>query len=144
MTWLICNCGIQHDYLDYIGESEEVNEEIFDRVVECIIKGQCPHVDEVDSKYVDEARLSALHVMAAAGTSDTLEKLKAFPWKYKLGPSRPFEFYERPPNGRLERYRLLKPDGGGLLYLTLFEIAVLKNRQKVPVFGTTYVNLPIL
>ena len=114
--------------------------------MDCIDKGQCPHVSNADAKYVTEARLSALHVIAASGTSETLGKHRKFR-RYRLGGYlRTFAVFNgRQPIGRLEQCRSLKPDGESLLSLTPFDIAVLKNRHNVSIFGRNfYVNLPIL
>ena len=147
-SYCMCDCGIHHEYLDYIDESGEIIEDIFKDVVACIDKGQCPHVDGVNSDFVTESRLSALHILAASGTSGCIEKRRKFQ-EYTLGgylhTFKVVRKYSRPTIGRLDQCRSMKRNGGTLLSLTPLDIIVLKNRKHVPVFGRTFnVNLPIL
>ena len=146
-SYCICQCGIQHEYLEYIDDAGKIDENIFNHVVACIDKGQCPHVINADSTFVTEARLSPLHVIAASGTSACLKR------RCDIINCRLDDYLDTfsvlldyiYPTGRRDQCRSLKPDGGNLLCLTPFDITVLKNRTNVPALGSHfYVNLPIL
>ena len=133
-SYCICQCGIQHENLEYIDDAGKIDENIFNHVVTCIDKGQCPHVINADSTYVTEARLSPLHVIAASGTSACLKR------RCDLDTFSVFCDYIY-PTGRRDQCRSLKPDGGNRLCLTPFDITVLKNRTNVPALGSHfYVN----
>ena len=45
-----------------------INEDIYDNILECILKGRCPHVVEVPSEYLRYTSVQALHIAAAADT----------------------------------------------------------------------------
>ena len=146
-SYCICDCGIHHEYLDYIDDSGDIDEGIFNRVVACIDKGQCPHVSNVDSKFVTNAQLSPLHVIAASGSSTCVENKRKFQNFTLGGYMRTFAAFNGRLQsiGRLDRCRSLKHCEGCILFLTPFDITVLKNRKHVPVFGRRfYVDLPIL
>ena len=152
-SYCTCQCGIQHEYLEYIADSGEINEDIFNHIVACIDKGQFPHVNNVDSKFVAEARLTPLHVIAAAGTSASPDKrikiINCTHCDYSdsehITSKDFFDIFHCLQIRRRYRWRLHMRAGGSLLCLTPFNIAVLKNRTNVPVLGSDFdVDNPIL
>ena len=67
-----CTCGFEHEYLDYISESGEINEVLYEKIVQSIIDGKCPHVEQVPQEYVQETGIFPLHVAAALGTTEAI------------------------------------------------------------------------
>ena len=72
-AYCICTCDYELEYLDFISESGQMNEEIYDRVVQCILNGSCPHATIVPQEYVQEASISPLHIVAAVGPTKVLD-----------------------------------------------------------------------
>lgn len=71
-SYCICSCGFEHEYLDYISESGDIDEEVYQKVVQSIIDGKCPHVDQVPKEYVRETKIFGIHIAAAVGTENAL------------------------------------------------------------------------
>ena len=65
-SYCLCNCGIDHEYVEYvISGTREIRENVFEKVVDCITKGECQHVANAPKEYVRETRVHALHIIAA-------------------------------------------------------------------------------
>lgn len=72
LRYCYCLCGIEHEWFEYLTDSGEIDEEIYDRVIQSIVDGKCPHVDEVPVEYLGKAEVYAVHVATAAGTLEAL------------------------------------------------------------------------
>ena len=55
-----------------ISESGEINEVLYEKIVQSIIDGKCPHVEQVPKEYIQETGIYALHVAAALGTTEAI------------------------------------------------------------------------
>ena len=104
-VYCCCTCAFEHEYLDYISDSGEINEEIYEKIVQCIIDGKCPHVEQVHQTHVQETGIYALHIAAALGTAAVLNTANGHRY-----------FYSR--NDALT---------GRLFKLTPYTVALLKN-----------------
>ena len=40
-------CGYEHEYISYFSNSGVIDEEIYDRILQNIVAGKCPHVDAI-------------------------------------------------------------------------------------------------
>lgn len=100
-SYCICACGFEHEYLDYISESGDIDEEVYKKVEHSILNGKCPHVDQVPKEYVRETKIFGIHIAAAVGTE------KAFT----------DSLYQLP-----DRY-------GNLFYLDTYMIAMMKRHR---------------
>ena len=69
-----CACAFEHEFMDYISQSGEINEVMYERVVDNIVKGKCPHVDEVPAEYVRETGVYGIHIAAVVGTETAIKK----------------------------------------------------------------------
>ena len=67
-AYCACVCCYEHEYLDYISDQGEIDEEKYNRVLQCIVDGECPHVNQVPEEYVEETSISTLHLAEAVGT----------------------------------------------------------------------------
>ena len=75
-SYFCCACGFEHEYIDYISESGVINEDMYQNILQCILDGKCPHVDNAPSDtYFREAKVYALHVAAAVGTISALKDI---------------------------------------------------------------------
>ena len=72
-SYCCCTCAFEHEYLDYITDSGEIDEEMYKRVAQCILVGKCPHVDEAPKDYIVESGICGVHVAAAVGTEEVLD-----------------------------------------------------------------------
>ena len=74
-AYCCCGCGFQHEFIDYLSETGDLDEEIYERVVQSIENGYCPHVSQVPKEYVTETSVLGFHLAAAAGTEDVVKQL---------------------------------------------------------------------
>lgn len=68
VTYCCCTCGFEHEYLDYIQDDGKINEEIYERVLQSIISGKCPHVKDATQDCLNEAGIYGIHIALAVGT----------------------------------------------------------------------------
>ena len=71
-SYCCCSCGFEHEYFDYISESGDINEDIYEKIVTSIIDGKCPHVDGVPEKYIMTSSVHGVHIAAAVGTEEAM------------------------------------------------------------------------
>ena len=69
-----CNCGIALERMEFIDDSGNIIDDVFERMVDCIANGECPHVKGMPKKYIAKAKLYALHVVAAVGCIEESER----------------------------------------------------------------------
>ena len=55
-------------------ESGEINEDIYQSVLQCIIHGGCPHVEQVPEEYASRSVTSGMIIAAAASTTNALKQ----------------------------------------------------------------------
>ena len=71
-AYCFCICGFKHEYFDYISESMKINEKVYEKVLQCILAGNCPHVGEVPEYYIRESSVNGLHIAAVVETNKAL------------------------------------------------------------------------
>lgn len=82
-TYCCCPCGFEHEYLDYISEGGQINEEIYEKTVQSIMDGKCPHVDEVNEEHIKETGIFGINIAVALRTDSVLSKDDVFiPTRY--------------------------------------------------------------
>ena len=67
-----CTCAVEHEYLDYISESGEIDEDIYKKIENCILEGKCRHVDRMPQEYIQETGIYGIHIAVARGTKEAL------------------------------------------------------------------------
>ena len=77
-SYCICKCSFELEYLEFISTGGKINKEMYERMMECIINGKCPHVDQVPLEYVKVACISALQVAVALGTKEAIIKYRRY------------------------------------------------------------------
>ena len=70
-SYICCPCGFEHEFLDYIEDSGDLNEDIYEKIIQSIIDGKCPHTGSVSKECVRETGLTALLISAGVGTEPT-------------------------------------------------------------------------
>ena len=92
-SYCCCGCGFENEYFDYISKTGEINERMYNKIVNSILKGACPHVGTVDDKYTRESSIYAIHIAAAVGTEGAIKDYlnnfrEVFGGLFKLTPYR--------------------------------------------------------
>ena len=67
IDYCCCPCSYEHEFLDYITENGDIDEAIYNRVLDNLLNGKCPHVAEVPAECVTETGINPIHIAAAVG-----------------------------------------------------------------------------
>ena len=66
-TYCCCGCAQVHEYLEYISDTGEVDENVYENIVQSLAKGRCPHADMVSDYQLRPTSVTAMHIAAAVG-----------------------------------------------------------------------------
>ena len=80
-----CPCAFQHEYMGYLSDSGEVDETMFEDVLNNIVRGKCVHIDEVDEMYIRQTGIYAIHIAAATGTIDAIRQSANMGFHFRRG-----------------------------------------------------------
>ena len=72
--YCMCACAYELEFLDFISDKGQIDEEMYERVVQNLIKGKCPHVDSARNEFVRGTCVYAKHIAMAVGTLDALDE----------------------------------------------------------------------
>lgn len=72
-SYCCCTCSFEHEHVDYVSENGDINEEMYQKVLNCILDGKCPHVQDAECKHVRETKIYAIQIAAAVGTVRAVE-----------------------------------------------------------------------
>ena len=101
-SYCFCMCGYENEYFEYISDTTgEIDHTIFERTVQNIADGKCPHADKVPSKYLATSKVWVDNIVAAMPNELRKEPLECYNNMY-----------------------------GGIFRLKPFVIAVLKNNHR--------------
>ena len=67
-TYCCCSCAHYHEYLEYISDTGEVDENVYENIVKSLANGKCPHADMVPEYQLVPTSITAMHIAAAVGT----------------------------------------------------------------------------
>ena len=68
-SYSCCSCAFENEFVDYIGEKGELNEDIYSKIVKSIEEGKCPHINErIPQEWKRDTCVSGLQVAIAAGS----------------------------------------------------------------------------
>ena len=70
-----CPCAFDHEWLAYISDEGQIDEELYKKVEANLLAGKCSHVDDVISEYVRETTVYGIHIAAAAGTEKAIKRV---------------------------------------------------------------------
>ena len=73
-SYCYCPCSYEHEFANYINENGEIDEEKFRRVLQCVVDGQCPHVDQVSAEFVQDSTTNGMTIAAVVGMVDALQQ----------------------------------------------------------------------
>lgn len=71
-SYCCCECPFQNEFLTYISKDGVVNEEVYNKMIQSIKEGKCPHVDDVDKKFVKESIIYGVNIAAAVDNYDEI------------------------------------------------------------------------
>ena len=86
-----CICSYEHEFIDYIAEDGTIDEEMYNKVLENILNGACPHVTSAPPEFVTETSVYGIHVASVAGPLRAVKKY-CHNYLYKRG-----KVFERDP-----------------------------------------------
>ena len=72
-SYCCCPCGVEHELFEYIHTKAKMNEEILERIVSNVTRGQCQHVSSVPEEYIQEAGIYAIHIACVVGTCKAVQ-----------------------------------------------------------------------
>ena len=80
-TYCCCSCAHNHEYLEYISDTGEVDENVYENIVKSLANGKCPHADMVPEYQLVPTSITAMHIAAAVGTERAVRENidKCFP-----------------------------------------------------------------
>ena len=86
-SYCFCQCGLENECIGYIADNGTIVEHVFEKIVQSMIDGKCPHVtSNVPKEWIQETRVTAAHIAVAAGTKLENEKdLRDVYLSYKKG-----------------------------------------------------------
>ena len=67
-TYRCCSCAQNHEYLEYISDTGEKDENVYENIVKSLANGKCPHAETVPKYQLVPTSVTALHIAAAVGT----------------------------------------------------------------------------
>ena len=73
-TYRCCSCAHDHEYLEYILDTGEVNEKLYDKIVKSLAIGKCHHADAVSKDQLVSTSITGLHIAAAVGTERAVKE----------------------------------------------------------------------
>ena len=112
-----CRCAFEHEYLLHISNMGEINEDIYERTVQNIINGECPHVKNASPTFVTETSVHAIHVAAARGNKDAVK------WHLENGDFDGLDAYWNNADN------LATVSNTGVFQLLPYDITALKDRS---------------
>ena len=77
-SYCCCPCAYQHEYFAYLSDKDEtdlhdereIDKAVFERIVWNIANWRCPHVDEVEPRYVTTSTVYIQHILAVSGSME--------------------------------------------------------------------------
>ena len=73
-TYCCCGCAQVHEYLEYISDTGEVDENVYENIVKSLANGKCPHADMVPEYQLVPTSITAMHIAAAVGTERAVKE----------------------------------------------------------------------
>ena len=73
-TYCCCSCAHNHEYLEYISDTGEVDENVYENIVKSLANGKCPHADMVPEYQLVPTSITAMHIAAAVGTERAVKE----------------------------------------------------------------------
>ena len=73
-TYCCCSCAHNHEYLEYISDTGEVDENVYENIVKSLANGKCPHADTVPEYQLVPTSITAMHIAAAVGTERAVKE----------------------------------------------------------------------
>ena len=72
LTYCWCPCAYEHENFNYISETGDINQQMFEKIAESVKTGTCPHVDMASEECVTFTNVGGIHVVAAVGSEERI------------------------------------------------------------------------
>ena len=73
-SYRCCPCTYELEYMDFISDVGEVNETMFEKILQSIIDKQCPHVDSATDDQVNFTTIRGIHIAAALESDEVIQR----------------------------------------------------------------------
>ena len=73
-SYRCCPCSYEYEYLDFLSDTGEINETMFDNLLQSVTDGVCPHVDDTSKDHVKDTTIHGIHIAAALGTKEVFQR----------------------------------------------------------------------
>ena len=73
-SYRCCSCSYEFEYLDFLSDTGEIKETMFENVLQSVTDGVCPHVDGTTKDHDKDTTIHGIHIAAALGTEDVLRR----------------------------------------------------------------------
>ena len=113
-----CPCGIEHEYMLYYNSDGTIDEKIYERVVQNIENGACPHVN--DTEIGNTTTVAAVYIAVAVGTV-------VLATKHAEQYRKPRRYFFRPKCGTYNIPRTFQTE---MFHLRPYHIAIVKKTYK--------------
>ena len=86
-SYCCCPCAYQHEYFDYLSDNDGLDqleerhildEVVFERIIQNIGDGRCPHVDKVEPKYLTTSAIYMDNILAASGSREAFIRIMSW------------------------------------------------------------------
>ena len=111
-SYRCCPCSYEFEYLEFLSDTGDINEPMYQNLLQTLRNKKCPHVEGVDAKFFKITQCRGFHIVAAVEDDGLLQYLRDT--KYDS------EF----------RYSYLSCGPSGLFGITPSQMAVLKGKPK--------------
>ena len=92
-SYCCCPCAYQHEYFDYLSDKgpvekqtaqrqkeRDIDEDVFEQIVQNIANRRCPHTTDMESKYLANSAVFKDQILAVTGSRESLKRLTQTSW----------------------------------------------------------------
>ena len=124
-SYRCCPCAFQNEFLDYIAENGDINEKVYEKIIQSIIAGKCPHVSDTTPEYwQQETRISAVGIAIAVETEQA--EIAVADAEAQSVEGDPQNVYRPPTRNKIFRVSAMKSKA--IFNLQLHDIALIKRK----------------
>ena len=89
-SYRCCPCSYEFEYLEFLSDDGEINEPMYQNLLQTLSNKKCPHVEGVDAEFVKKTKCHGVHVVAALEDERVLKYIRDDNYHendYEYGPS---------------------------------------------------------
>ena len=73
-SYRCCPCSYEYEYLDFLSDTGEIKETMFENVLQSVTNGVCLHVHGTTKDHVKDTTIHGIHIAAALGTEEVFQR----------------------------------------------------------------------